>query len=164
MSCKVINYGLVVNWVVVPHKKIGGQHLQLLTREMLQSWVENLCDNFSRDDTERHYQGDGVAPPEMSHDGTIGGVNSHAFTDGMVRTADHLHKLHLYNIKAQKQAGLHLTSDEVRSKEVQCTALFNNINCVTSGKFFVVNIFMKYNCLLMIDCCIIVFQVYPLFL
>jgi hypothetical protein len=91
MACKVINYDLVVNRVVVPNKKLGGQHLRLLTREMLQSWVENLFDNFSRDDTERHYQGDGVAPPEMSHDGTVGGINSHAFTDGMVRTVDHLH-------------------------------------------------------------------------
>jgi hypothetical protein len=118
MACKVINYGLVDNRVVVPHKKLGGQGLQLLNREMLQSCVENLCNNFSEDDTEKHYQGDGAEPPEISHDGTVGGINSHAFTDGTVRAAEHLHKFHLYNMKTQKQEGLHLASDEVRSKEV----------------------------------------------
>jgi hypothetical protein len=45
--------------VVIPHiKKIGGQHLWLLTREILQSWDENICDNFASDEMERHFQGD----------------------------------------------------------------------------------------------------------
>jgi hypothetical protein len=108
---------------------------------MLQSWVENLCDNFSGDDTERHIQGDGAAPPEISHDGTMGSVDSHAFTDGTVQASDHLHKFHLYNIKSQKQAGLHLTSDEVRSKEAQHTTLLNNRNRVISGKYFVQHLY-----------------------
>ena len=86
---------------------------------MLQSWDENICDNFSSDEMERHFQGDKATPPEISYDGAVGGVDSHAFTDGAVQITDHLHKFHLYNVKAQKQAGLHLTSDEVRSKEVQ---------------------------------------------
>jgi hypothetical protein len=30
---------------------------------MLQSWVENLGENFAGDDTERYFQGDGGAPP-----------------------------------------------------------------------------------------------------
>jgi len=106
-ACKVVNFGLSLNRAVVHHKKLSGQHLQLLTREMLQKWVENLCDNFASDDTVRYFQGDGDAPPEITADGTDGGIPCHAFTDGTVQTADHLHKFHLYNIKAQKQAGLH---------------------------------------------------------
>jgi hypothetical protein len=133
-ACKVVNHGLVHNWLVVPHKKLGGQRLRLLTQEMLQNWVENLCDNFVSDDTIRYFQGDGDAPPEITVDGTDGGVPSHAFTDGTVLMADHLHKFCLYTIKAQKQAGLHLTSDETRAKEVQQTSLLNNINRVTLGK------------------------------
>jgi hypothetical protein len=26
-ACKVLNYALFVNWVVVNHRKLGGQHL-----------------------------------------------------------------------------------------------------------------------------------------
>lgn len=32
-ACKVVNFGLALNGVVVPHRKLGGQHLWLLTRE-----------------------------------------------------------------------------------------------------------------------------------
>ena len=77
MGCKVINYGLAINRVVVAHKKLGGQRLRLLNREMLQSWIENLCDNFSGNDTERYFQGDGNAPIKIVKDGTSGGVPAH---------------------------------------------------------------------------------------
>ena len=140
---KVVNFGFAINRVVVPHKNLGGQRLQLLTQEMLQNWVENLCDNFAGDDTVCYFQGDGDAPPEIAVDGTDGGVPSHAFTDGTVRTVDHLYKYHLYNIKAQKQAGLHLTSDENRAKEVQRTVFLNNINRVTSGTMIVLFVILS---------------------
>jgi hypothetical protein len=29
-ACKIINYALIVNKVVVPNKKLGGQHLHLV--------------------------------------------------------------------------------------------------------------------------------------
>jgi hypothetical protein len=51
-ACKVVNYALFVNRVVVPHRKLGGQRLRELTREMLQNWVEALCDNYSSEETE----------------------------------------------------------------------------------------------------------------
>jgi hypothetical protein len=51
-ACKVMNYALFVNRVVVPHGKLGGQHLRQLTREMMQNWVEGLCDNFAGEETE----------------------------------------------------------------------------------------------------------------
>jgi hypothetical protein len=56
-ACKIINYGLVVNKVVVPNKKLGGQHLHLMQRDMLQSLVENLCESFAGDNSKRHYPG-----------------------------------------------------------------------------------------------------------
>jgi hypothetical protein len=59
---------------------------------MLQNWVENLCNNFAGEETVQYFQGDGNA----AADGTDGGVPSHAFTDGTVQTADHLHKFHLH--------------------------------------------------------------------
>jgi hypothetical protein len=68
--------------------------------------VENLSGKFSGDDTVRYFQGDGDAPPKIIADGTV-------------QTADYHHKFHLYNTKAQKQAGLHLTSDKNGAKEVQ---------------------------------------------
>jgi hypothetical protein len=52
-ACKVINYALFINRIVVPHRKLGGQRLWQLTREMLQNWVEGLCDNFAGEETER---------------------------------------------------------------------------------------------------------------
>jgi hypothetical protein len=69
---------------------------------MLQSWVESLCENFSSNDTEHYYQGDGNAPVEIYRDGASGGVPAHAFTDGTITTADRLFKFYLCNIKAQK--------------------------------------------------------------
>jgi hypothetical protein len=36
-----------------------------------------------------------------------------------LQKADYLRECYLYNIKVQKQAGLHLTSDENRAKEMQ---------------------------------------------
>jgi len=41
---------------------------------------------------------------------------------------------HFYNIKAQKEAGLHLTSEENRTKEVERNRFVNSINHVMSGK------------------------------
>ncbi len=101
---------------------------------MLQTWIETLCDNFSGNDNNRYFQGDGNAPVDIARDGASGGVPAPAFTDGSVSTADQLFTYHLYNIKAQKQAGLHLTSEENRAKEIQRNNLMNNINRVTSGK------------------------------
>jgi hypothetical protein len=131
---------LPYNRVVVAHKKLGGQRLRLLNHEMWQSWVVSLCEKFSSNGTERYYQGDGNAPVEISWDGASGGVLAHAFTDGTIATADQLFKFYLYNIKAQMQAGLHLTSDDNRAKEVQLNNLLNSINRVTSSKLFLLHL------------------------
>jgi len=89
---------------------------------------------FSGNDIDRYFQGDGYAPVEIARDGASGGVPAHAHTDGMVSTADQFFTYHLYNIKAQKQAGLHLISEENRDKKIQHNNLMNIINCVTCGK------------------------------
>jgi len=57
-ACIVINHALKVNKFVVPHSKVQGQHLWFLNHEMLQSWVENLIDNFSVDEANHYFQGD----------------------------------------------------------------------------------------------------------
>ena len=46
MACKVINYALTLNRVVVSHSKLGGQRLRLINGEMLQNWIQTLCNNF----------------------------------------------------------------------------------------------------------------------
>lgn len=136
MACKVVNYAIVVNRVVVSHSKFCGQRLRSINVEMLQNWIQHLLDNFGSYDVERSFQGDGDAPLEIAEGETGVGVPSHAFTDGSIRTADQLFKFHLYNIKAQKEAGLHLTSDENRAKEAERNRLMTSINRVTSGKLY----------------------------
>jgi hypothetical protein len=112
MTCNVMSYAIVLNHVVVSHSKFSGQRLCSTNVEMLQNWIQHLLDNFGSYDVERSFQGDGAAPLEIAEDGTGGGVPSHAFNDGSIRTADQLFKFHLYIIKAKKDAGLHLTLDE----------------------------------------------------
>jgi len=132
MGYKVINYTLTINRIFVPHKKLGGQRLHSLNREMLQGWIKNLCDNFSGIDFERYLKGDGNAPMKIA-----GGETSVGVADSTVQAADHMYQYHLYCITAQKQAGLHKTTDEVRVKELQRNYLMNNINNVTSGKYII---------------------------
>jgi hypothetical protein len=132
-ACRVGNFGLALNRVVVPHKKLGGQHLRLLTREMLQNWVENLYDNFASEDTVQYFQGDGDAPPKIRADGTEGGV-THLLMVLFEQQNSCISSICI--MLAQKQAGLHLTT--------QRTLLLNNKNCVTSGKlpFLVCHLFV----------------------
>ncbi len=113
-TCKIIIYGLIVNKVVVPNKKLGGQRLRLVQRDMLQSWVENLCESLAGDNSDCHYQGDGVAPPFITLDGVEIGVPPHAFTDGVERMADQLYNFMLSEVKAQKELRLHLLADKAK--------------------------------------------------
>ncbi len=53
-------------------------------------------------------------------------------------------KFYVYNIQAQKQAGLHLTSDDNRTKEVQHYILLNNINRVNSGKLCLLHFLLMF--------------------
>jgi hypothetical protein len=134
MAYKVVNYAIVLNYVVVSHSKFSGQHLCSINVEMLQNCIQHLLDNFGSYDVEISFQGDGATPLEIADDGAGGGVPSHAFTDGSIGTAGQLFKFHLYKIKAQKEAGLHLTLDENRAKEAERNRLMNSINRVTSSK------------------------------
>ena len=135
-ACKAIDYGLAFNRFVVPHRKAGGQRLRALTLDILKPWIESLCDNFSGNDNDRYYQGDGAAPGDIART-LITGIPPHAITDGANKAADQLYVYHLDNIKAQKDAGLHLTTDAERARELERADLMNKINRVTSGKFFI---------------------------
>jgi hypothetical protein len=111
---------------------VQGQRLRLISREMLQSWIESLCKNFSSDETNSYFQGDGVAG-EVT-DAALIGIPRHALTDGTEKTANQLYSYHLDNLKAQKDAGNYLVSEAERAQEMQRTNMMNNINRVTSGK------------------------------
>lgn len=137
-ACQVINYGLGVNKFVVPHRKLGGQRLRVAQKDMLQDWIESLCDNYGGDDSDRHYQGDGVASSVIVLDGTNSGVPAHAFTDGAEKTADELYNFMLSEVKAQKELGLHRVSNVDRTKQRLESALLSNINRVTSGKYLLI--------------------------
>jgi len=47
MACKVLNYALVLNHVVVSHNKLAGQRLCSIHVEMLQHWIQHLLENFA---------------------------------------------------------------------------------------------------------------------
>ena len=156
-ACGVINYALEVNKFVVPHSKVQGQRLRLISREMLQSWIESLCENFSGDNTNHYFQGDGDAG-EVTDEVFIG-IPRHALTDGTQKTANQLYSYHLDNLKAQKEAGNYLVSEAERAQEIQRTNMMNNINRVTSGTLIVLTLsFSLYKCYLtvfylLILCC-----------
>jgi hypothetical protein len=143
-ACAVINYGMTTNHVVVLHKKDAGQRLKNIKVDSLKDWVTELCNSFEGSlDSTRTFQGDGDAPMEISRDGIGSGVPSHAFTNGSVMTSD---QFHLYNIKAQKEAGHHLSSEETRQREAERARLMNQITRVTSGNIYCFNFFFLYFC------------------
>ncbi len=143
-ACKVMNYALFVNRVVVPHRKLGGQHLRQLTREMMQNWVEGLCDNFAGEETEWYFQGDGDAPDDIFGSLVESGVPARALTDGGERSAQQLYCYYLHNIKAQKEAGHHLLSDADKARDAVRINMMNNR--VTSGTCFLSFILYSYLC------------------
>ena len=78
----IINYALSVNRFLVPHHKLGGQHLHQLTHDMLQNWVEALCDNYAGHKTKQYFQGDGAAPSDIADVLVDSGIPAHALTNG----------------------------------------------------------------------------------
>jgi len=133
-ACKVINYGLSTNKVVVSNQKVRGQHLQHAQKDMLQDWLETLSDGFPGDGSDRHYQGDGIATDQIALDGADSGVPPHAFTDGAEVTADQLYNRMLSEVKTQKEVGLHRVSTTDQTKQRIEANLLNNINCIMSGE------------------------------
>ncbi len=109
----------------------------MLKNEGLKDWISELCNTVDGGlDIDRTFQGDGDAPMDISRDGIDSGVPVRAFTDVTVMTAQQLYQFYLYNVKAQKDAGHHLTSEDVRTKEAERARLMNQITRVTSGNFF----------------------------
>jgi len=49
---------------------------------MLQDWIETLSYGFPGDGSDRHYQGDGIAPDQIALDSADSDAPHHAFTDG----------------------------------------------------------------------------------
>ncbi len=102
---------------------------------MLQLQIELLCKNFSSDETNHYFQGDGDAG-EVT-DAAFIGIPSHALTDGTQKTENQLYSYHLDNLKAQKDVGNYLVSEAERAQEMQRTNMMNSINRVTSSKLIV---------------------------
>jgi hypothetical protein len=92
---------------------------------------------FSGNDNDCYHQGDGAAPGDITKT-LITGIPPYARTDGADKTADQLYVYHVDNIKARKVAGLHLTTDAERARELEWADLMNKINRVTSGKFIII--------------------------
>jgi len=57
MATETLNYALDTNHVVVPHSKCIGQRLRKLQDQSVREWLEELCNAFSGDDSQRMYQG-----------------------------------------------------------------------------------------------------------
>jgi len=114
---------------------------------MLQDWIESLCENYGGDNSDRHYQGDGVASSVNVLDGTNSGVSAHAFTDGAEKAADELYNFMLSEVKAQKELGMHRVSNVDQTMQRIESALLSNINRVTFGKYLLI--------LHALSCCII---------
>jgi hypothetical protein len=100
---------------------------------MLQSWVENLIDNFSGDETNCYFQGDGDAWTVTKE--LAAGIPRRALMDGSQKTYYQLYLYQLDNLKAQKESSNYLVSESDRAQEAQHANLMNNINRVTSGMF-----------------------------
>jgi hypothetical protein len=57
MATETLNYALDTNHVVVPHSKCIRQRLQKLQDQSVRQWLEELCNAFLGDDSQRTYQG-----------------------------------------------------------------------------------------------------------
>jgi hypothetical protein len=117
IACHAINYGLGVNKFVVPHQKLGGQHLWVAQKVILQDWSESLCENYANDNSKGHYQGDGGTSSVIVLDGTSRGVPAHAFTERVEKTADELYNFMLSEVKALKELGMHWISNVDQAKQ-----------------------------------------------
>ncbi len=101
MATEAINYAFDTNHVVVPHSKCIGQRLRKLQDQSVRQWVEELCNAFSGDHSDRTFQGDGHLDPEAAV-GII--IPSHGLTSAEGKSADEFYRYMLAELKAHKDA------------------------------------------------------------
>jgi hypothetical protein len=58
MATETLNYALELNHVIVPHSKYIRQRITKFQDQSVRQWLEELCNAFSGDDSQRAYQGD----------------------------------------------------------------------------------------------------------
>jgi uncharacterized protein YwgA len=59
MATETMNYALDSYHVVGPHSKCVSQRLRKLQDQGVRQWLEELCNAFLGDDSQRTFQGDG---------------------------------------------------------------------------------------------------------
>lgn len=57
MVTETLNYALDTNPAVVPHSKCIGQQLRKLQDQSVRQWLDELCNAFLGDNSQRMYQG-----------------------------------------------------------------------------------------------------------
>lgn len=133
MVTETLNYALDANHVVVPHSKCIGQRLRKLQDQSVRQWLEELCNAFSGDDSQRTYQGDG----HMDVEGGAGvGIPSRGLTSGENKSADEYYQYMLAELKAHKDAKTWLLTASAREQQRTNNIILGNINSVVAGKCF----------------------------
>ena len=131
MAMEAINYALDTNHVVVPHSKCIGQRLRKLQDQSVRQWIEELCNAFSGDDSQRTFQGDG----QLDAESAVGiGIPSRGLTSGEEKSAEEYYRYMLAELKAHKDAKTWLLTATACEQQKTNNILLTNINSVVAGK------------------------------
>jgi len=130
MATETLNYALDTNHVVVPHSKCIGQRLRKLQDQSAREWLEELCNAFSGDDSQRTHQGGGL----MDIEGVAGvGIPSRGLTSGADKSADEYYQYMLAELKAHKDAKTWLLTTSARKQQRANNLMLGNINSFVAG-------------------------------
>lgn len=135
MLTDCLNYAIDTNHVVVPHKLCVAQRLRKLQEQSVRQWMDELCNSFCGDNSQRSYQGDGYMNADKDGDAVVG-IPTRALTSGEEKSADETYKFMLAELKAHKEAKTWLLTNTAREQQKVTAALLNNLNSVVAGKFF----------------------------
>jgi len=130
MATETLNYALDNNHVEVPHSKCVGQMLRKLQDQAVRQWLEELCNAFSGDDSQRTFQGDGHMD---GGGGEAVGIPSRGLTSGEEQSADEYYRYMLAELKAHKDAKTWLLTASAREQQRTNNLMLSNINSVVAG-------------------------------
>ena len=115
---------------MVPHSKCVGQRLRKLQDQAVRQWLEELCNAFSGDDSQRTFQGDGHMD---GGGGEAVGIPSRGLTSGEEQSADEYYRYMLAELKAHKDAKTWLLTASAREQQRTNNLMLSNINSVVAG-------------------------------
>jgi hypothetical protein len=129
MATETMKYALDNNHLVVPHSKCVGQRLRKLQDQAVRQGLEELCNAFLGDDSQRTFQGGG----HMDGGGEAVGIPSHGLTSGEEKSADEYYRYMLAELKAHKDAKTWLLTASAREQQRTNNLMLSNINSVVAG-------------------------------